>query len=394
MFFLVCFHCFQVCTYEEGHHCPFNERNEDDKNSANVIMIRAEPANLRKDSTTTAREKIVQKAENKNDQRFRKRKRSTDVFMFSIVTDDSGSKTIDMECRTINNDVCGINKTPRNENVDNFHMREAEPRNGAAGFHMPPVFPENIAHYSHQSTQHESIKNVLVQDAHNVDYPARLMEFRTINNDVCDMKEAPRNKNSDNIHRQGPEPRNVAAGFYMPPEFSEHITHYSSQSTQHKSNKNASIQGTHTVYNPAVNMEYRMLNNDICGINETPQNENFCYFHPRVSEPRNAAAGFYTKPAFPDDAVHYSRQSTQYESINGTHTIDNPAFCMEYRTTNNDACGINEVPRNETIFQQFMNQIIDRANLLRCQWQYERLCSWYATRRILGTSHIGENFHV
>ncbi|CAL1279509.1 unnamed protein product [Larinioides sclopetarius] len=116
--------------------------------------------------------------------------------------------------------------------------------------YMQPPFPENVLHYSRQST-HENNNTVSIQGKHTVDYPTVYMECRTLNEDVCGINEAARNKNVDNFHPQGPEPRNVAVESCMPLAFPENIAHYSRQSIQHESNKNTFSQGTLPVDFPA-----------------------------------------------------------------------------------------------------------------------------------------------
>ncbi|CAL1290833.1 unnamed protein product [Larinioides sclopetarius] len=344
MFFLVCFQCAMVYTYEEGHPCPCSEGSEDERNSENVIMIRAEPTNLRKDSPASSTKANTRKADNVNMQRSRSRKRSTrSGFLFSVVSSECGRIT-DMECQTSNGFVCGISEAPRTEIVDIFFPIESEPKNAAAEFYTQPAFPENVPHYSRQSTQHESNKNDSIQGTHTLDYPAVNMECQTINNNFCGSNKSPRKKRGDNFHPRGPEPRYVAAESCMPLTIPENIAHYlhqcnlhqfrvphySRQPTQHESNKNASIQGTHTVDYPAVNMERQTINKDFCGIDEAARNKNVDNFHPQGLEPRNVAVESCLPLAFPENMAHHLHQSIQHESnkntfIQGTHPVDFPA---------------------------------------------------------------------
>ncbi|CAL1290835.1 unnamed protein product [Larinioides sclopetarius] len=233
MNFLVCFHCAQVYTYEEGHRCPYSE--------GNVILIQAESANLRNCSTATTRKAITHKRDNFNMQWSRSRKRSTrGDFLFSVVSSESGRKTTDMEFRTSNNYVCGITEAPRNEIVEIFRPRELKPKNAAAEFYMQPAFPENVPHYLRQSTQYESNKNASIQDKHTVDFPAVHMEYRTNNSCVYGINEAPKTEIVDIFRPRESKPKNATEEIYMQSVFPENVAHYSRQSIQYESNKNAS----------------------------------------------------------------------------------------------------------------------------------------------------------
>ncbi|CAL1279511.1 unnamed protein product [Larinioides sclopetarius] len=56
-------------------------------------------------------------------------------------------------------------KNPQAKKGDNFHPRGPGPRYVAAESCMPLTIPDNVPHYSRQSTQHESNKNASIQDS-------------------------------------------------------------------------------------------------------------------------------------------------------------------------------------------------------------------------------------
>jgi len=63
---------------------------------------------------------------------------------------------------------------------------------------------------------------------------------------------------------------------------------------------------------------------------------------------------FYMQPAFPENVLDYSRQSTQHDNnntvyIHGNYIVDYPTVHMGCRTINKDVCGIIEATRNKNV---------------------------------------------